>query len=60
MSMHTLQPGHPSVSPNNFRILQKGYNNNKTKRKISEALPIRKHQSSLNIHENSIPLELFN
>ena len=62
--------GHRSVSPNDFRIPQKGYNNNKVKRKISEALLIRKHRTSLNIHENSValsvelfgrnPLELFN
>ena len=57
---HTLQSGHPSVSPNEFKILQKGYNNNKVKRKISEALLIRKHRPSLNIHENLVPLELFN
>ena len=43
MLKHTLQSGHPSVSPNDFRILQKGYNNNKLKRKISEAVLIRKH-----------------
>ena len=60
MPMHTLQSGHPSVSPNNFRILQKGYNRNKVKRKMSESLLIRKHRPSLNIHENSVPLELFN
>ena len=60
MLKHTRQSGHPSVSPNDFRILQKGYNNNKVKRKISEALLIRKHRPSLNIHENSVPLELFN
>ena len=59
MLKHTLQSGHPSVSPNDFRILQKGYNNNKVKRKISGSLLIRKHQPSLNIHENSVPLELF-
>ena len=60
MLKHTLQSGHPSVSPNDFRILQKGYNNNKVKRKISETLLIRKQGTSLNIHENSVPLELFN
>ena len=41
------------VSPNNFRILWKGYNN-KEKRNVSETLLIRKHQSLLNIHENSV------
>ena len=56
----TVQSGHPSVFPNNFRILQKGYNNNKVKRKISEALLIRKRRPSLNIHENLVPSELFN
>ena len=40
---NTFQSGHPSISPNDFRILQKGYNNNKVKSKISEALLIRKH-----------------
>ena len=58
MLMHTLQPGHP-VSPNDFRTLQKGYNNNKVKRKISEALLIRKHRPSLNIHDNSVPFRAF-
>ena len=60
MLKHTRQSGHPSVSPNDFRILQKEYNNNKVKRKISEALLIRKHRPLLNIHKNSVPLELFN
>ena len=31
MLKHTLQSGHPSISPNEFRIFQKGYNNNKKK-----------------------------
>ena len=57
---HTLQYGHPSVSPNNFRILQKRYNKNNVKRKISEALLIRKYRRSLNMHENSVPSEPFN
>ena len=60
MLKYTLQSGYPSVSPNDFRILQKGYNNNKVKRKISEALLIRRHRPSLNIHENLLPLLLFN
>ena len=40
------------ASPNDFRILWKGYN--KVKRNISETLLIRKHQPLLNIHENSV------
>ena len=60
MLKHALQSGHPSVSPNDFRILQKGYNSNKVKRKILKALLIRKYRPSLNMHENSVSLELFN
>ena len=60
MLKHTFQSGHPFVSPNNFRILRKEYNNNKVKRKKSEALLIRKHQPSLNIRENSVPLDFLN
>ena len=54
----TLQYGYLSVSQNDFIILQKGYNKNKVKRNISEALLIRKNQGLLNIHKNSVPLEL--
>ena len=60
MLKYTLQSDHPSVSTNDFRILQKGYNNKKVKRKIPEALLIRRHRPSLNIHEKSVILELFN
>ena len=31
MFKHTLQSGHSSASPNDFRVLHKGYNNNKVK-----------------------------
>ena len=41
------------ASPNDFRILCKGYNN-KGKINVSETLLIRKHQPLLNIHENSV------
>ena len=38
MLQHTLQSGHPSVSLNEFKILGKGFDNNRVKRKILEAL----------------------
>ena len=41
MLRHTLQSGHHSVSLNEFKILGKGFNNNKVKRKISEVLLIK-------------------
>ena len=34
MLQHTLQSGHPSVSLNEFKILGKGFKDNKVKRKI--------------------------
>lgn len=60
MLRHTLQSGHPSVSLSDFKILVKGYKNNRMKRKISEALLIKQYRPTLNKQENSIPLELFN
>ena len=56
---HTLQSGQPSVSLNEFKILGKGFNNNRVKRKISKALLIKKYRPTLNTEENSISLELF-
>ena len=60
MLQHTLQSGHPSISLNEFKILEKGFNGNRVKRKISEALLIKQYQPSLNTQENSISLELLN
>ena len=60
MLQHNLQSGHPSVSLNEFKILGKGFNNNRVKRKISEALLIKQYRCTLNTQENSISLELFN
>ena len=60
MLQHTLQSGHPSVSLNEFKILEKGFNSNRVKRKISEALLIKQYRPTLNTQENSISLELFN
>ena len=60
MLQHTSQSGHPSVSLKEFKILGKGFNNNRVKRKISEALLIEQYRPTLNTQENSISLELFN
>ena len=43
MVQHNLQSGHPSVSLNEFEILGKGFNNNRMKRKISEALLVKQY-----------------
>ena len=60
MLRHILQSGQPTVSLNEYKILGKGFNNNKVKRKISEALLIKQYRSTLITQQNSISLELFN
>ena len=57
--LETPSARNPS-SLNEFKILGKGFNNNRVKRKISEALLIKQYQPNLNTQENSISLELFN
>ena len=59
MLRHSLQSAHPSVSLNKFKIPGKGFNNNRKKRKISEALLIKQYRFTLNTQENAISLELF-
>ena len=57
---HTCESGHKAVSINDFKVLKKGFKNHKMKRKISEALLIKKIKPTLNKQENSFPLILFN
>ena len=60
MLQHTLQSGHPSVSLDDFKILGKGFNHNRVKRKILEVLLMKQYRPTLNTQENSKSLELFN
>ena len=60
MLQRTLQSSPPSVSLNEIKILGKGFNNNRVKRKISETLLIKQYWPTLNTQENSTSLELFN
>ena len=59
MLRDTLQPDHPSVSLNEFKILGKGFDNSRGKKKISEALLIKQYWPALNTQGNSVALELF-
>ena len=59
MFRHTLQFGQPSLSLNKFKIIVKGFDNNRVKRKISEALLIKQYRPTLNTQENSISLKIF-
>ena len=56
---HTHQSGHMAVSIDSFRIVKRGFTNQKIKRKISEALLIKKYKSSLNKQEYFVPIILF-
>ena len=59
MLEHTHQSGHTAVLINNFRIVKRGFKNQKMKRKISEALLIKMYRPSLKKQENFVPLLLF-
>ena len=59
MLQHTLQSGHAAVSIDNFKIVKRGFKNHKMKRKISEALLIKKYRPSLNKQENSVLFMLY-
>ena len=56
---HAHEKGHTHVWENDFKILGNNYQSN-IKRKISESLYIRQLKPTLNAHEKSIPLHLFN
>ena len=57
---HSVKSTHDPVLKNDFRIIGKGYRNNTSRRKIAEALFIKKMKPSLNIQDKSVKLELFN
>ena len=49
---HSVESRHDPVLKNDSRIIGKGYRNNTNRRKIAEALFIKKIKPSLNIHES--------
>ena len=57
---HYLNSNHETVNIEHFKILNVGYNNNTYGRKISEALFVKQYHPSLDMQDNSVPLELFN
>ena len=59
---HAEKTGHENVNIDHFQILSNGYKNNKfkRKRKLAEALHIKHERPTLNIQEQSVPLNLFN
>ena len=57
---HAEKTGHGNVNIDHFEILLNGYGNNKLKRKLAEAVHIKHERATLNVQEQSVPLELFN
>ena len=57
---HSVENGHDLVLKNDFRIFGIGYRNNTRRIKKAEAHFMKKMTPSLNIHEMSVKLELFN
>lgn len=58
MLKHAIDSGHHSVTMKDVNILSSG-NNNIVKRKLVEALLIKKYRPSLNVQTMSVPLKLF-
>ena len=57
---HDTETSHTDVNTANFKIIDMNFSNNKRKRKIAESLWIKDLRPTLNVHEKSIPLKLFN
>ena len=57
---HSFKTGHEHVESSNFSIISKNFNGNKIRRKITESLLIKQLCPTLNIHDKSAPLKLFN
>ena len=60
ISRHSLEFGHVNVSYEDFKIIAKNFNNNHWKHRIAESLLIKEKRPTLNSHDKSVPLKLFN
>ena len=55
-----LVTSHLQVDTANFEVTGSGYQNSAHRRKIAEALLVKKLKPTLNIQEKLVPLKLFN
>ena len=60
MFKHSMAANYPTVTLDDFTVLSSGYRNRRFKRKVSESLFIKQNKSTLNKHDISVPLKLFN
>ena len=56
---HALENKHQHVSEKDFKVIGNGFRGNNKKRKVAEALLIREIRPTLNIQDQSVPLQLF-
>ena len=57
---HAVVNEHHNASYDDFKIIGNGFGNNAFKRKVAEALLIKKLRPILNIQEKLVELKLFN
>ena len=57
---HSFTAKHETVDIGHFQILNRGYSNITYKRRVSLALLVKQYRPTLNVQDNSVPLQLFN
>ena len=57
---NAIEKCHKYSKIEDFNVIGKSYRNNTFKRKVAESLPIKDVRPTLNTHEKSAPLKLFN
>ena len=57
---HALKKSYKHLKIEDFNVIGKGYRNNTFKQKAAESLLIKDIRPTLNTHEKSVPLMLFN
>ena len=57
---HAGETGHLPIDTADFEVIGSGYRNNTRRRKIAEALLVKKLKPTLNIQEKSVPWKHFN
>ena len=61
LSTHSIEIGHPVLDINNYKIIEKEYENNARKpNKATDAHLIKEMKATLNNQYNSVELKLFN
>ena len=57
---YSMATNHPIVTLDDLTVLSSGYCNRRFKRKVSESIFIKQNRPTLNKHDTSVPLKLFN